>query len=159
MTQTITRLHVHPIEASRLAAMRSNGSDEHGNPFTTYSADGGEPLRCCLDLAEPGEGIALISYAPFERPSPWTEVGPVFVHGAACPGYPSGAGLPPALRTGPSVLRTYAADDTLDYDHITIVGPGEDIEAALDAIFQVAEVATVHVRSLGPQCFTYAVTR
>jgi hypothetical protein len=159
MTETITRLQIHPINAARLAAMRATGCDEHGNPFVPYPAEGGEPLRCCLRRADAGDEIALISYAPFEHRSPWTEVGPVFVHGSACAGYARDAGLPPTLRTGPRVLRTYRADGTLDYDHIQVVGEGEDIEPVLDAIFATDEVATVHVRALVEQCFTYAVTR
>jgi hypothetical protein len=159
MTATITRLHVHPIDPPRLAAMRDAGSDEHGNPFTAHPAEGWEPLRCCLQTADAGEDIALISYAAFQHPSPWTEVGPVFVHSTACAGYPSDAGLPPAQRTGPKVLRTYRADDTLDYDRITVVDEGQDIEPVLDALFEHAEVATVHVRALAAQCFAYAVTR
>jgi hypothetical protein len=83
----------------------------------------------------------------------------VFVHGSACGGYDADAGLPPALRTGPRVLRTYRADDTLDYDHIRLVPEGEDIETALDEVLAEPGVATVHVRSLGPQCFLFAVTR
>ncbi len=157
-TATSTALAVHAIDPARLDEMRASGTDGHGNPFTAYPAGGGEPLRCCLDRAGVGEPIALISYAPFDRPSPWREVGPVFVHAGRCAGY-TAAGLPPALRTGPRILRTYDADDALDYEHITLVPEGADLEPALQALFDVAEVATVHVRALMPQCFGYAVTR
>src|SRR6476659_8917251 len=116
MTQVTKRLVVHAIDADRLARIRANDVDEHGNPFRPYPADGCEPLRCCLTLAVPGEPIALISYAPFQHVSPWTEVGPVYVHGAACDGHDGD--LPAQLRTGPRVLRTYDAGDALDYEHI-----------------------------------------
>jgi Protein of unknown function (DUF1203) len=147
---------VHPIDPTRIAAMRSAGCDEHGNPFTAFAAAGWEPLRCCLRLAERDEQIALISYAPFQHRSPWTEVGPVYVHADACGGY-AGDGLPTQLRTGPRILRTYRGDGTLDYAHVTLVPEGEDLEPALHKVLAEPEVATVHVRALLTQCFTYAV--
>ncbi len=159
MTQTITRLHVHPIDAERLAAMRSTGADEHGNAFVPFPAQGWEPLRCCLKVADPDEGIALISYAPLHQPSPWREVGPVFVHATACDGYRNPSELPAQLRTGPRVLRSYRADGSLAYEHITVVPAGEDIAESLDALLAAPEVAEVHVRAHAAQCFTYAVTR
>jgi hypothetical protein len=159
MAETITRLQVHAIDAERLAAMRLAGSDEHGNAFVSIPAQGWEPLRCCLQRADLGEDIALISYAPLLQASPWREVGPVFVHSTQCDGYQNSAELPEQLRTGPRVLRSYRADGSLDYDHITVVPDGEDIEPSLDALLAAAEVAEVHVRAYGAQCFTYAVTR
>ena len=159
MTPTVTGARAHAIDPASLAAIRHAGQDEHGNPFDIHAAHGWEPLRCCLTVAAPGEGVALISYAPLDRHSPWREVGPVFVHGAACAGYQPEAGLPPQLRTGPRVLRTYDDNDALVYEHITVVPDGEDIGPAIDRLLAIPDVATVHVRALAAQCFTYAVTR
>jgi Protein of unknown function (DUF1203) len=158
MTETMTKLQVHAIPPAKLATIRDSGTDGHGTAVLPYPAEGGEPLRCCLTRARPGEEIALISYAPFDKPSPWREVGPVYIHPRECAGHP-GDELPPDLRGGPRILRTYDADDALDYEHITLVPEGEDIEPALRRLFEVPEVATVHVRTLMPQCFLFAVTR
>jgi hypothetical protein len=147
-----------PIDPARLAAMRGAGRDEHGNQFTAYPAVGWEPLRCCLRLAREDESIALISYTPFTARSPWAETGPVYVHAAGCEGFAADE-LPDQLRTGPRILRTYRADGTLDYEHVTHVPEGEDLEPALRKLFAEPEVATVHVRALLTQCFTYAVER
>jgi hypothetical protein len=157
MTNTITALNVIAVDPSRLAAMRAAGTDEHGNPFVGYPAKGWEPLRCCLRIARPAEQIALISYRPFATVSPWAEVGPVYVHAAACAGYASDAGLPAELRTGPRMLRGYHADGSLAYDHITHVPDGVDVEAALRELLAAPEVVEVHVRAVLTQCFTYAV--
>jgi hypothetical protein len=154
-TQTLT---VHPIDPARLDGVRERGADDHGNPFTAYDATGdGEPLRCCLRYARPGEQIALISWAPFTEVSPWREVGPVYVHAERCEGYAE-PWLPGELRRGPRVLRTYRADGSMDYGHNTLVGE-EDLEPELDRLLSEPEVATVHVRTVLPQCFLYAVTR
>lgn len=157
---TMTRYSVHAIEPTRLAAVRAAREDGHGNEFLPYPAEGGEPLRCCLRRAHADERIALISYAPFVTASPWREVGPVFVHAVDCGGYrPTTAdGLPAQLRRGPRLLRTYRADETMNYEHNTIVADGEDIAPTLERLLGEPDIAIVHVRTLLPQCFLYAVT-
>jgi hypothetical protein len=157
-TQTKQAMTAHPIDPARLDAVRRSGEDGWGNAFTPYSATGdGEPLRCCLRFAHAGEAIALISFAPFTDVSPWREVGPVYVHADRCEGY-ADRRLPSELRRGPRVLRTYRADGSMDYEHNTLVGD-EDLEPVLDRLLSEPEVATVHVRTVLPQCFLYAVTR
>jgi hypothetical protein len=161
-TQTAGTLTVHAIDPARLDAVRRAGEDGWGNPLTAYPASGsGEPLRCCLRFAVPGESIALISYAPFTEVSPWREVGPVYVHAEHCEGYAEGGAdhrLPAELHRGPRVLRTYRTDGTMNYEHNTLVGE-EDLEPVLDRLLGEPDVATVHVRTVLPQCFLYAVTR
>ena len=155
--QTLQTLTVHPIDPARLDAVREAGVDEFGNPFTPFAANGdGEPLRCCLRFARPGEQIALISWAPFTEQSVWREVGPVYVHAETCEGYAE-AEVPSGLSRGPLLLRSYHADGSMDYGHNTLVG-AEDVEPML-ADLLAAGVATVHVRTVVPQCFLYAVTR
>jgi hypothetical protein len=154
-TRTVT---VHAIDPPRLDAVRRAGEDGWGNPLRPFVASGeGEPLRCCLRFARAGEQIALISFAPFEQQSVWREVGPVYVHADHCEGYAE-PWLPDELRRGPAVLRTYRADGTMNYEHNTLAGD-EDLEPVLDRLLSEADVATVHVRTVRPQCFLYAVTR
>jgi hypothetical protein len=154
-TQTQT---MHAIDPSRLDAVREAGVDHLGNPFTPFAASGaGEPLRCCLRFAREGEQIALISFAPFTEMSVWREVGPVYVHAEHCEGYVE-QGLPSELRRGQMLLRTYHADGSMDYEHNTVV-MDEDVEPLLDQLLAEPDVALVHVRTLRPQCFLYAVTR
>lgn len=145
------------IDPDRLHAMRVRGRDEHGNAWVPHAAEGGEPLRCCLTEAHAGVPIALISYQPLAGPSPWAEVGPVFVHAERCRGYRTPDIVPPGLDVGPRVLRTYNAANELDYDHIRLLGDGEPVAPALREIFATTDVATVHVRAVQAQCFTYAV--
>jgi hypothetical protein len=155
----MTTLLVCAIDPVRLDAVRAAGRDESGNPLVASVAEGWEPLRCCLNKATLGEPIALISFSPFTVHSPWAETGPVFIHARGCSGYGAPGVLPADLRTGPRVLRTYHADGSLDYDDITVVGPGEDIEVPLRELLGRSQVAVVHVRALAAQCYTYAVTR
>ena len=157
-THQTNRLRVHAIDPARLDVVRAAGADGHGNQLRPVAATGqGEPLRCCLRYAEPGEQITLISYAPFEHPSVWTEVGPVYIHAARCEGYTPTGRLPEQLATGPRLLRTYHADDTMNYEHNTVVIDEADLEPIIERLLDKPEVTTVHVRTLAPQCFLYAV--
>jgi hypothetical protein len=131
--------------------------DDLGNPLAPWVVQGWEPLRCCLRLAVPGEDVALIAYRPFEETSPWSEVGPVFVHRSGCEGYADSSRLPEALRSGPRILRTYHADGSLDYADTTRVPEGEDVEPVLRDLLSRRDVALVHVRADTSQCFTYEV--
>ena len=156
---TTTRLLVQAIDPARLDTVRASGADGHGNSLRPFAAAGqGEPLRCCLCYAEPGEQITLISYAPFDHPSVWTEVGPVYIHAGQCSGYKQTGQLPERLAAGPRVLRTYRADDTMNYDHNTVITDDTDLGPIIERLLSEPDVATVHVRTLAPQCFLYAVT-
>jgi len=127
---TATPLLVQAISSDHLDSIRKTGLDGHGNELRSFVASGGqgEPLRCCLRYAEPGEEITLISYAPFDHPSVWTEVGPVYIHAARCGSYASTGKLPEQLATGPRVLRTYRADDSMNCDYNTVVTTEADLE-------------------------------
>lgn len=151
-------LLVHAIAPAQLDRVRAASNDGHGNQLRAFAATGlGEPLRCCLRYAEAGEQIMLISYAPFEQPSVWREVGPVYIHAAQCEGYTPTGRLPEQLRTGPRVLRTYRADATMNYEHNTVVTDQADLQPIVERLLHEPDVATVHVRTLAPQCFLYAV--
>jgi len=158
VTDHTNSLLVHAIDPAHLDVVRTTGADGHGNRLSPFAATGrGEPLRCCLRYAEPGEQIALISYAPFERPSVWREVGPVYIHAARCDGYTPTGRLPEQLATGPRVLRTYRADATMNYEHNTVVTDETELRPIIERLLSKPDVATVHVRTLAPQCFLYAV--
>ncbi|RZU37436.1 uncharacterized protein DUF1203 [Streptomyces sp. BK022] len=160
--------HATPRHAARavtepvLVALRA--SDDAGRPATAVTdAEGGAPLRCCLRRSEPGERIALVSYAPLRRwaadagaePAAYDEQGPVFVHAEPCGGPAPGDGLP--FTGAHRVLRRYNRDG-----HILggrLVTPSEDVEAALSEAFTGPEVALVHVRAVEYGCFLYEVRR
>lgn len=148
-----------PIDPARLQRMRERFADESGNPWTRRPAGGGEPLRCCLDRARPGEDIALISYSPWTRPSAWAETGPVFVHHDRCSGYATPERYPPAFLLSASMLNPFDRTGARAYDHITWLQPDDDHEAAVRLVLAQPEVAFLHVRSAVAGCFTFEVRR
>ncbi|MFI6728659.1 DUF1203 domain-containing protein [Streptomyces sp. R-74717] len=164
-----------PIAPATLKELRD--IDDTGRPLRPYTAreDGvpldcvGSPLRCCLRAIEPGERVALVSYAPLRRwatatgaaPGAYDEVGPVFIHADEC-GESRGAQVYPFARPGAlRTIRRYNAEGH-------IVGGlffeiPDNAEAGFDQVFGEAfaepEVALVHVRALEYGCFQFEVRR
>jgi hypothetical protein len=144
--------------------------DDAGNPPRLLTdGDGGSPLRCCIRPAEPGERIALVSYAPLRRwarqtgaqPGPYDEVGPVFVHAGPCPG-PAGTGYPGWLAADRRVLRAYSADGRILSGRLIDADPDGSpmgAESALAQIFADPQVALVHARAVEFGCFTFEARR
>ncbi|WP_309063101.1 DUF1203 domain-containing protein [Streptomyces sp.] len=138
-------------------------ADDAGRPAVPRTDDeGGAPLRCCLRRSEPGERIALVSYAPLRRwaaetgadPGAYDEQGPVFVHAEECAG-PEDGGLP--FTNAHRVVRRYSADGRILGGRL--VGAPEDFGAAFAEAFADPEVALVHVRAVEYGCFLYEVRR
>src|SRR5690349_5319715 len=105
------------------------------------TAEGGEPLRCCLRDATPGAAILLFNYEPPLPDSPYREKGAVFTHATPCPGPDSRTSYPPDWRDRPQVLRAY---DSRGWIHpATRVHDGTDPEAALIEVLTNPGVAEV----------------
>jgi len=102
------------VPVSELDRIRCNDHDDFGNAVVSRTAEGGEPLRCCLTMARAGDRIALVSHRPMTVGGPYAEVGPVFVHTSECQA-PAPDGFPMDFRDQRAVLRPYdAAGQMLD---------------------------------------------
>ncbi len=145
--------------------------DDAGNPPrpVTEDGEGGNPLRCCLGRSEPGESLALVSYAPLRRwahetaaePGPYNEVGPVFIHPGDCGGWAGGT-FPDTMRGTRRVLRAYSAEGSiLGGRLIDGEGTGADltIEEGLADLYENPLVAAVHVRAVEFGCFLVETRR
>ncbi|MFJ7332492.1 DUF1203 domain-containing protein [Streptomyces sp. NPDC101116] len=150
-----------PIAPRALRELRT--TDDAGRRTDGFTdTEGGSPLRCCLRRSEPGEHIALVSYAPLRRwaaetdatPGAYDEVGPVFIHAEPCTG-PAEEALPftGARRT----VRRYSA-----HGHILggrLVEEADAFQEALTEAFDDPAVALIHVRAVEYGCYLYEVRR
>ncbi|GLW58355.1 DUF1203 domain-containing protein [Kitasatospora phosalacinea] len=160
-TATATALDVRAVPAPVLAELRR--TDDAGRAREAADAGpGGQPLRCCLTRARPGERIVLLSYAPLLRwaaetgcdPGPYLETGPVFVHAGPCAGHPGG--WPEGFHGGPRVLRAYSADGRILGGRVG--GPAELPGIAAELLADPA-TAVLHVRAVEYGCFLHEVRR
>jgi hypothetical protein len=175
MTQTqeqgtgrLPGFEVRAIDEAVLSQLR-HVDDAGQAPRVVINSAGAPPLRCCLRSAEPGERIALVSYAPLRRwaaatgadPGPYDEVGPVFIHPEPCDG-PAGEEYPVNLLRSRRVFRSYRADGSIIGGRLVEPAEVEDqagVEQVLAEVFADPEVALVHVRAADVGCFTFEVSR
>src|SRR5437764_1366763 len=92
---------IHAMPAEVLERVRSSGLDASANPVVRVTAEGGEPLRCCLRNARPAESLLLFGYEPPIGKSPYREIGAVFAHAENCDGKPASSVYPPDWRRKP----------------------------------------------------------
>lgn len=162
---TQTRTTTYIVRAITPAALKElRDLDDAGRATTPFTdTEGGAPLRCCLRRSEPGERIALVSYAPLRRwasrtgatPGAYDEQGPVFIHAEDCAG-PDGGGLP--FTNAHRTVRRYSADGRILGGRLVEGNPAA-FEAALAEAFDDPAVALVHVRAVEYGCFLYEVRR
>jgi len=153
---TLLELVIVPIAGEVIDAQRSiaGSSDEAG--AVALLATGGEPLRCCLRNAEPGEALILFNYEPPLPEGPYREKGAVFAHASECSCAVDGHEYPSDWRGRPQVLRAY---DKRGWIHAATVHDGSSPEAAIAAAFEDPEVVEVHSRNVAYGCFMFALQR
>jgi hypothetical protein len=157
LTQSRT-FRVEALSADRLEAMRYSGTDDGGNVvFPARIAQGGEPLRCCLKIAKPGERMLLIAYRPFNKPSAYAETGPVFVHAESCKGYAHPGLYPDEFRGRQQVFRCYDIDGNILGGHLA--EPIEDVEAVVEELFANPTVEYIHTRNVVFGCYMLELRR
>jgi len=164
-----------PIPPTALDELRE--IDDAGRPVRPYTAHEsgvpidsvGSPLRCCLRAIEPGERVALVSYAPLRRwaketgaePGAYDEAGPVFIHADECGGPPAAQGYPFARPGALRTLRRYNTEGHIVGGRLFEIS--DDPEAGFDRAFREAfadpRVALVHVRAVEYGCFQFEVRR
>ncbi|WP_431981085.1 DUF1203 domain-containing protein [Streptomyces qinglanensis] len=165
-----TGFEVRAIPPGTLQELRAR-DDAGAPPRTVVDAQGGSPLRCCLERSRPGETLALVSYAPLRRwaretnadPGPYDEVGPVFIHPRDCGGWagtPDG-GCPEAMRGGLRTLRAYSAQGRILGGLLLDRGRkgAPTVEEGLARLYADPRVAAVHVRAVEFGCFQVETRR
>ena len=151
-------LRVEALAPDRLDAIRNAGVDDGGNAvYPARTAEGGEPLRCCLHIARPGEQMLLIAYRPFGQPSAYAETGPVFVHANACGGYPCPDTYPEEFRGRQQVFRCYDAAGNILGGHLA--EPTEDVETVVGELFADQAVEYIHTRNVVFGCYMLELRR
>jgi hypothetical protein len=158
MTST-TRIafQIQPLPSAVLDDARASGVDVSGHPIVVMITEGGEPLRCCLRNAEPGEQAMLFGFEPSIPASPYREVGPVFAHAQQCPGPERLDSYPADWRGKPQVLRAY---DSRGWIHnATRVHDGTNPEAVISEMFADPDVVQIHSRNVAYGCFMFGLRR
>jgi hypothetical protein len=156
MTATTATFQIHEIPASVLDGVRATGRDVSGNPIESVEAGGGEPLRCCLRDAQPGEELILFGYEPPLPASPYREIGAVFAHARQCSGPKPDQSYPQGWYGRPQVLRSY---DERGWIRDAKMHDGREPESVIAEMLADPEVVQVHSRNVAYGCYMFSVTR
>jgi hypothetical protein len=148
---------IHPIPARVLDEVRASGLDVSGTRVEYLTASGGDPLRCCLRNARPGEELMLFGYQPPMPPSPYREIGPVLAHAQPCAGPADPHAYPPDWYGRPQVVRAY---DRRGWIHeATRLHDGDQPEKVIAEILADPDVVQIHSRNVAWGCYMFAITR
>jgi hypothetical protein len=152
------KLAIRGIRTDQVDRLRRGGSDANGQPALTRAAQGvANPCRHCLELIREGDEKLVLAYRPFDSLQPYAEVGPIFLHAAACERYESES-LPGWFDyMDPAIIRGYGSDEWIRYDTGHVV-PGVELTAACRAILSDPTIEFVHIRSKF-NCFQCRVDR
>ncbi len=114
----MSTLQYKAIDAGRLDAMRGQGADEFGNPWRQRTAEGWEPLRCCLRSGNRADQLQPVAAAlghAVGRGGTRVRLPPP-VRGLPDPEYP------PGLADRHTQLNPFDHEGSRAYEHITFVG-------------------------------------
>jgi len=150
-------LRIFPLPDDVLVRVRAGGRDASGNLPVRRTAEGGEPVRCCLRDAQPAEPLLLFNFEPPLPASPYRELGAVFAHAEVCAWAPDYRTYPEDWRGLPQVLRAY---DERGWIHpASRVHDGSEPEATLAAVLAEPAVVQVHSRNVVHGCWMFTATR
>lgn len=153
------RLRYRAISTEVLSRVRGGGLDDAGRLPTRLISDDNPlhwPLRCCLRDADPGTEILLLSYAPEGTGGPYRELGPVFVHAAACAGPQNLQEYPTDWKALAQMLRGY---DERGWMIRAEMHAGRTPEQAIQRMLDDPEVVEVHSRNPLQGCYMFAAQR
>lgn len=152
------QLVVRGIDSAWVQAMRRGEADANGQPALRETASGGaNPCRHCLGLIAEGEGKLVLAHRPFDRPQPYAETGPIFLHEKACEHYDADHLPAWFAHLQPALIRGYGHDDWIRYETGQVV-PGHALATTCEEILADPAVAYVHIRSKF-NCFQCRVER
>jgi len=155
---TVLRFEAMPTDV--VQAFRSGAPDANGMAPERFVSDGsGIPCRHCLSDVAAGDPVLVLAHRPFPERQPYAEIGPIFLHAEACDRHDPAAGVPPVILARKELLiRGYGADDRI------VEGTGQaiqsnDVDATAAVLLDLPEVAYLHTRCLGNNCYQCRIER
>ena len=142
---------VVPITPGAAEALRAQGG-----PVYVADESPGYPCRQCLQDADIGEELILVSHDPFTRDSPYRSASPIFLHLSTCAVDASTTGLPTQLIGRQLSVRAFDTDEMM-IDAAVI--NGIELHDTLDRFFAEAETDRIHIRNATRGCWAAIAER
>ncbi len=100
--------------------------------------------------------MILLSYSPFESDTPYSEVGPIFIHERECTPHLADQGYPDELPRSEVVLRAYNED--AEIEDAELVG-GRVVEEVISNLLDDSRVCLIHARNSTYGCYMFRIDR
>jgi hypothetical protein len=139
-----------PIELNEANRLR-----EEATVVQVADTSPGYPCRQCLQDADIGEELVLVSYDPFASDSPYRSASPIYLHKSQC-------GEPRLNQISEQQLRrqlSIRAFDSAEMMSDAQVIDGKDLESVAVRLFESTDVAFLHVHNAGPGCWALRIER
>ncbi len=147
------------LETDLVRSLQAGQPDANNQlPERRIAETSGLPCRHCLQLINEDEEYLTLAHRPFPALQPYAEVGPIFLHAAACERGGGNSTIPVFLDSPRYIVRGYGADDRIVYGTGTIAATPE-IPAAAQNVFGNAAVNYIHVRSASNNCYHCRIDR
>lgn len=146
---------ISAIPTDVVARIRTSLVDDFGNQLVARPVDSA-PCRHCLRITEPGEQLIVFAYQPFSGAGPYAEVGPVFVHAAACEAYAQRGTFPEDFRQRILTMRGYNTEGTIETAELSEAG---NPEGTIERLFSNKRVQFIHVRNPAWGCYDFRIDR
>ncbi len=127
---------------------------ERGGPIYVADAYPGYPCRRCLNDAEVGEELVLVSHDPFEQDSEYRSASPIFLHTESCA--PNEDELPLQLTRRQLSVRAFDEREMMIEAEVI---DGVDLDETIEAFFLNPEAQRIHVHNASRGCWAVAVER
>ena len=124
---------------------------------TVYISDKhpGYPCRQCLQDADIGDELILVSHDPFHSASPYRSSSPIFIHRRSCQPYvETSDGLPLQLTGRQLSVRLFDCNEMMI--DATLID-GTELGATLNRFFQTDGADQVHVHNAVRGCWAVTV--
>ena len=147
MTSSVLLEPIDPSEANRLRV--------GATVFDVADSSPGYPCRQCLNDAEVGEVLALVSYDPFTLESPYHSASPIYLHKDDC-------GEADVSAIQGQQLRRQLSVRAFDANEIMLTGEvieGVDLEGTAARLLASNEVAFIHVHNASRGCWALRIER
>lgn len=156
----MTTLRFVALATETVRALQSGAADANGQAPERQVSDGsGIPCRHCLGEVAKGEAYLVLAHRPFPKAQPYAEVGPIFLHAAACTRHAETPEVPAMLLVRErALIRGYGRDDRIVYGTGRVV-PSAAIAEAACALLERPEIAYLHLRSASNNCYQCRIER
>jgi len=146
------------LSTKAATGMRNGDLDANNLPAEILRSDGNaNECRHCMEFIEKDEPMLLFGHRPFDKLQAFAETGPVLMHQRSCKRYAKNV-LPSIYAEREMIIRAYTEDDRIIYGTGRVVHMRQ-FESVTQALFELASVAYVHVRSASNNCYHFRVER